>query len=173
MELPTNSKSMNLKHLLSLCSIIFITSCATPYQPYGITGGYKETPLAPDVVRISVEGNGYTSRDRVQDFALLRAAEIALQSGYPYFVVINERNDTSTGSFTTAGSSYTSGSVYGVGNSAYYSGTTTYVPGQTITFQFPETGILVKFMKKKSKDALVFDANFLSTTLRQKYKIER
>jgi hypothetical protein len=173
MDLPSQTKSMNHKYLLPLCCIISITSCATPYQPYGITGGYKETPLAPDVVRVTVEGNGYTSRDRVQDFALLRASEMALQSGYPYFVVINERNDTSTGSFTTAGSSYTSGSVYGVGNSAYYSGTTTYIPGQTITFQFPETGILVKFVKKKSKDALVFDANFLLTTLRQKYKIQR
>lgn len=163
---------MNLKNLLILCCIVSITSCATPYQPYGITGGYKETPLAPDVVRITVEGNGYTSRDRVQDFALLRAAEMALQSGYPYFVVINERNDTSTGSFTTAGSSYTSGSVYGVGNSAYYSGSTTYVPGQTLTFQFPETGILVKFLKVKLKDAMVFDAKFLTATLKQKYKIQ-
>jgi hypothetical protein len=173
MEIPSHSKSMNLKNLLSICCIVSITSCATPYQPYGITGGYKETPLAPDVVRITVEGNGYTSRDRVQDYALLRAAEMALQSGYPYFVVINERNDTSTGSFTTAGSSYTSGSVYGAGNSAYYSGTTTYVPGQTLTFQFPETGLLVKFLKVKSKDAMVFDAKFLTNTLKQKYKIQR
>ena len=163
---------MSLKNFFAICCTVSITSCATPYQPYGITGGYKETPLAPDVVRITVEGNGYTSRDRVQDYALLRAAEMALQSGFPYFVVINERNDTSTGSFTTAGSSYTSGSVYGVGNSAYYSGTTTYVPGQTYTFHFPETGILVKFLRKKTKDAMVFDAKFLTATLKQKYKIQ-
>ncbi len=163
---------MSLKKIFAICCTVSITSCATPYQPYGITGGYKETPLAPDVVRITVEGNGYTSRDRVQDYALLRAAEMALQSGFPYFVVINERNDTSTGSFTTAGSSYTSGSVYGVGNSAYYSGTTTYVPGQTYTFHFPETGILVKFLRKKTKDAMVFDAKFLTATLKQKYKIQ-
>lgn len=163
---------MKIKSLFFLAGTLLIAGCATPYQPSGLTGGYKETLLAPDIVRITVEGNGYTSRDRVQDFALLRASEMALQSGYPYFAVINERNDSSTGSFTTAGSSYTSGSVYGVGNSAYYSGTTTYMPGQTMTFQFPETGLLVKFLKRKPNDALVFDANFLSATLRQKYKIK-
>ena len=29
-----------------------------------------------------------------------------------------------------------------------------------------------KFLKKKPADALVFDANFLSSTLKQKYKIK-
>jgi hypothetical protein len=163
---------MKNKYLICLSGTSVILGCATPYQSSGLTGGYKETKLAPDIARITVEGNGYTSRDRVQDFALLRASEMALQSGYPYFTVLNERNDSTTGSFTTAGSSYTSGSVYGVGNSAYYSGTTTYAPGQTMTFQFPETGLLVKFLKKKPADALVFDANFLSSTLKQKYKIK-
>lgn len=164
---------MKKKFLYCLAVASFISGCATSYQPSGFTGGYKETILAPDIARITVNGNGYTSRDRVQDFALLRASEIALQSGYPYFAVLNEQNDSSTRSYTTAGASYTSGSVYNVGNNSYYSGTTTYMPGQTTTFQFPETGLLVRFLKKKPTGALVFDANFLTSTLKQKYKIKK
>jgi hypothetical protein len=76
---------MKNKYLICLSGTSVILGCATPYQSSGLTGGYKETKLAPDIARITVEGNGYTSRDRVQDFALLRASEMALQSGYPYF----------------------------------------------------------------------------------------
>ena len=161
-----------LKRTASLVLAMLPIGCATPYQPSGFTGGYKETQLAPDIVRVYVNGNGYTGRERVQDFALLRAAELALNSGYPYFVVLSESNEKSTGSFTTAGSSHTSGSLYGVGNNSYYSGTTTFIPGQTVTFEYPKTGMIVKFLKKKSNDGLVFDADFLSRNVKAKYKIK-
>jgi hypothetical protein len=163
---------MNKNYLLCLVGVAFISGCATPYQPSGLTGGYKETKLGADIARITVNGNGYTSRDRVQDFALLRASELALESGYPYFVVLNERDDSTTATYTTASTSYTTGTIHGAGNSAHYAGTTTYIPGQTMTYEYPETGLLVKFLKKKPADSLVFDANFLTSTLKQKYQIK-
>jgi hypothetical protein len=61
--------------------LAFLCSCATPYKSNGIAGGYSDTALAPDVYRISFQGNGYTSRDRAQDFAVLRAADLTLSHG--------------------------------------------------------------------------------------------
>ena len=36
------------------------------------------------------KGNGYTSKDKTFDFALLRSAELTLENGYRYFVVVGE-----------------------------------------------------------------------------------
>ncbi len=59
--------------LASVFSLWFLSGCATSYQQRGFAGGYSETQLAPDVFRVNFEGNGYTSSERAQDFALLRA----------------------------------------------------------------------------------------------------
>jgi len=57
---------------------LIIVGCATGYHQNGFTGGFSETRLAPDVFRITFRGNGYTSAERAQDFALLHASELVL-----------------------------------------------------------------------------------------------
>jgi len=157
---------------VTVVSTLLLSGCATSYQSTGFTGGYSETKLAPDVVRVVFRGNGYTRKERAQDLALLRAAELSLAAGCPYFAVLSENSDTKAHSFTTAGTSHTTGSAYVVGNQAYYSGQTTHIPGQTITFYKPETGILVQFLKEKPSEGFVFDAAFLVKELKGKYKIK-
>jgi hypothetical protein len=162
---------MKIAPTLLLASALFIGGCATAYQPNGYTGGFSETKLAPDVVRVVFTGNGYTSKQRAQDLALLRAAELSLAAGSPYFAVLSESTDVRHNSVTTSGTSYTTGSAYVVGNQAYYSGQTIHSPGQTMNFYHPESGILIKFLKEKPTNALVFDATFLVGSLKEKYKI--
>lgn len=163
-----------MKTILTLTAVgvLLLAGCATSYQSTGFTGGYSETKLAPDVVRVVFRGNAYTKKERAQDLALLRAAELSLAAGYPYFMVLSENSETKAHSFTTAGSSHTTGSAHFVGNQAYYSGQTTYQPGQTMTFFKPETGILVRFLKEKQPDVFVFDAAFLLRELKEKYKVQ-
>lgn len=156
-----------------LCTfVLFLAACSTTYQPTGFTGGFEETVLAPDVVRVVFSGNGYTARQKTQDFALLRAAELAKKAGYRYFVLLNQETSSTAQSFTTAGTSYTTGTVQSYGNRASYSGQTVSYPGQTITFNKPETGLLVKFLNEKPAGVLVFDADFLIQTLTEKYHIK-
>ncbi|MBW7895673.1 MAG: hypothetical protein H3C27_11210 [Opitutaceae bacterium] len=157
---------------VTLVISLLLTGCATSYQSSGFTGGYSETKLAPDVVRVVFHGNGYTRQERAQDLALLRAAELTLEAGCSYFVVISKNSDTKAQSFTTAGTSHTTGSAYVVGNKAYYSGQTTHYPGQTVTFYKPKTGILVQFLKEKPSEGFVFDAAFLVEELKKKYGIK-
>lgn len=73
--------------------IPLLISCATLYQPEGLTGGYSETRIAENVWRVFFRGNGFTSQERAIDFALLRSAELCLGSGYRYFVVIEVANE--------------------------------------------------------------------------------
>lgn len=69
-----------------------LAGCATGYHEMGITGGFAETRLAPEVYRVTFEGNGYSDPVRVQDFAMLRAAELALAHGFTHFVLIDARD---------------------------------------------------------------------------------
>ena len=163
---------MKILKLITFIAPLVFAGCATSYQANSITGGFSETKLAPDVVRVKFRGNGYTKQERAQDFAMLRAAELAVKDGYPYFVILNETNDSKTSSFSTGGYAQTTGSAYMSGNRAYYSGQTTYSPVQTYNIYKPESGILVRFLKVKPEGGLVFDASFLISTLKEKYKIK-
>jgi hypothetical protein len=159
-------------YILFVTWVFLIAGCATGYQPTGFTGGYSETRLAPDVVRVVFLGNGYTGKERSQNFALLRGAELTVAAGFQFFRVLSENTDKSAYSFTTGGSSYTTGSAYAVGNQVNYTARTNYIPGQTMTFYKPETGLLIQFVGEKPQDGFAFDAAFLIKNLREKYNIK-
>jgi len=155
------------------CVTIFhLAGCATPYQSNGFTGGFSETQLAPDVFRVYFCGNGYTSGERVQDFALLRASELSLQHSFKYFAILEQNNSVKSYSYSTPGEAYTTGSVDIHGNTATFSGYTTYEPGKTYTFYKPKTGLLIQCFAEKPDGIYTFDASFLQQSLKQKYKIK-
>lgn len=70
------------KILITAVSAITLTACMTPYTSDGLLGGYSETQVAENVWKVSFQGNGYTSRERAENMALLRSAELTLQEGY-------------------------------------------------------------------------------------------
>jgi hypothetical protein len=67
-----------------------LAACAAPapYAPRrpGETTGYTDRELAPGRYRVTFAGNSVTARDTVQDFLLLRAAEVTLAAGGTHFV---------------------------------------------------------------------------------------
>lgn len=160
---------MNRKLVAILSSATLLSGCATAYQRTGFSGGFSETQLAPDVFRVSFSGNGFTPPDRVQDFAMLRAAELCSGAGLPYFAVVDSVDQSVTQNVTMPGMAQTTGQVNVVGNTAVYSGTTTYSPAQTYSFYTPGVGMMVRCLPEKSDGGMTFDAQFLSTTIRAKY----
>jgi hypothetical protein len=161
-----------MKSLFVAFLAFLFCSCATPYKSSGIAGGYSDTALAPDVYRISFQGNGYTSKQRAQDFAVLRAADLTLSHGYRYFAVVNETEGGRSGTVNTPGYSYTTGSAVAVGNYAYGNAHTTYVPGASIPFYFPESGLVIRCFKERPEGIFAFDAAFVSHSLREKYQLK-
>lgn len=149
-----------------------LTACATEYQSSGFTGGFNDTQLAPDVFRVSFSGNGFTSSDRVQDFALLRAAELTLANDARYFAMISSADQSRTDTYVTPGSSQTTGTVSAYGNTGYYSGTTTYSPPQVHTYYKPGVGMLIRIFQTKPESDFVFDASFIANSIRTKYGIK-
>lgn len=163
---------MRLSFYLFVTVAVLVSGCATSYQSTGLTGGYSETQLAPDVFRIYFRGNGYTSGERAEDFAMLRAADVCLQHGFNCFALLDESSSSSTSAITTPGYAYTTGSAYAYGNSATYSGYTTYSPGQTILIHKPRAGLMIRAFQTKPDAIFTFDAAFLEKSLKQKYHIQ-
>lgn len=73
-----------------------LAACATPtpYQPFrvyragGVHGGYFEERLGPNHFLVRFHGNSMTSRERVEQALLYRAAKLSLQNGFDHFVIV-------------------------------------------------------------------------------------
>lgn len=153
-----------LGRLILAAAICLLSACATEYQPRGLTGGFSETALAPDTYKIVFLGNGFTDPDRANDYALLRAADLALLNGYPYFVILDEQNtlrQTTAYMPTTTTISASHGRA-----------TATTYGGQPFTINFPHSTEFVKFLKEKPADGEAFDAAFVQHSLKTKYGIK-
>ena len=77
---------------------IVLAGCASipPYHAAGDGSGYgfAEQKIEADRFRVTFKGNSSTSRQAVENFLLYRAAEITLESGGDYFIMVG--NDTET-----------------------------------------------------------------------------
>lgn len=147
--------------------------CATSYQKTGFAGGYSETQLDENVFRVSFRGNGYTGRERAADFTLLRSAELTLENDFQYFAIIDASSDTSHSSYTTPARSYTTGSVYGSGNNAYGSATTTTTGGQTYNISKPSASNTIVCFKEKPETVFTYNAKFIYESIAKKYGIQK
>jgi hypothetical protein len=163
---------MKYLSIIILLSIL-LSGCATSYQSSGSTGGYSETQLDENVFKISFRGNGFTGRERVADFALLRSAELSLQNGYKYFVVIDENSYTSNSTYTTPTTSNTTANVYGSGNYAYANATTTTYGGQTYNVSKPSSSSTIVCFKEKPENTFSYNASFIYKNITKKYSIEQ
>jgi hypothetical protein len=82
----TSSKSTLSAWLALSTSVCLIAACSTPYQPFTLTGGYKDRQLAPGLYAVEFKGNGKTSSDLVLDMYLYRCAELTVQNHFDLFV---------------------------------------------------------------------------------------
>ena len=68
---------------------------ATPYQPlvpgHGASGGFSDTRLAADRFSVTFRGNSLTSRETVETYLLYRAAELTLEQGGDWFVMVDRQ----------------------------------------------------------------------------------
>lgn len=80
-----------------LCAVVMLglTSCASPYDSSGLTGGYSDQQLEPGIWRVRYGGNGYTTPETVQTFWLYRCAELAKEQGYDGFEILSNLQLTS------------------------------------------------------------------------------
>lgn len=124
-------KGRTMKHglLLALAATILVSACASSgslYHPASSarTSGYSERKIEDNRYRVTFTGTQSTTAGVVQDYALLRAAELTLNMGFEWFYVVAretvEQDDGSRGSgFYSAGRSGRYCGVYGCRDGLY------------------------------------------------------
>ena len=164
-----------MRNLLTIAlAVASLGGCATAYQQQGFSGGYSETQLGENIFQVSFRGNGYTSRERASDFNLLRSAEVVLEHGFRYFIIVESERGSTLGTYTTPTTSHTTANAYGSGNYARSSATTTTYGGQTYVISRPTAAnTILSFKDKPETGGLVFDAQFVANSIRQKYGLKR
>jgi len=113
---------------------------------------------------VNFKGNGFTSRERSSDFALLRCAELANNNGFEYFTIIDAQQYTDNRTYTTPTQTKAKVSVYG--NTAYGSSTT--YGGQTYNISKPSNSNTVICFKEKP-EGFSYNVKFLIRSLKEKY----
>lgn len=71
---------------------LLVISCATAYQPRGLTGGFSETQVSATSYIVQFRGNGFSTSAGVAMLVLRRAAELTLENGFRYFRVTDSEN---------------------------------------------------------------------------------
>ena len=109
-------------------SLLGASGCSTTgplYTPYqaAVPGkfGFSEQRIEAARYRIVFEGNSRTTRQRVEDSLLLRAANVTLETGYDWFQIVNRATDPKTYQMRvpTIGSSWGGGFGYNGGFASY------------------------------------------------------
>lgn len=93
----------------SAIATLGLAACAvtpTPYQPAGLpgasaSGGFSELQLEPNRFRVNFAGNSYTGRETVENYLLLRAAELTLSQGGDWFTTVERDTERRTRYQTT------------------------------------------------------------------------
>lgn len=148
-------RSTLLAACLALC-LPAVSCIEAPYQKstwWKGRVGFTDTRLAPDVFRVSFTGNESTSPERVQDFALLRGAELCLHNGFAYLSIERESNQVLRE--TTPITSDEEGRISG---------------GEEISK--PVSHLRVRCHKEEPEEKEVFSSTFLVKNLKAKYGVK-
>ena len=86
--------------VVALLLTLLLAACAAPepsfYAPKVSGDGYAEEELGKGLYRVSFQGNHVTSKERVQNYCLYRAAELTLELGGERFAVYDKQTDQFT-----------------------------------------------------------------------------
>lgn len=80
--------------IFAIILLPLLFACATPYQKKGFRGGWTDSQISENTFKISFKGNASTKQERVEELALLRAADLTLNNGYKYFILMSDKGST-------------------------------------------------------------------------------
>jgi hypothetical protein len=154
--------------LSALLLVALLSGCASTYSAKNVFNGYSDTRLGENIFQVAFQGDGFDSRERVTDFALLRSAEIAMENGFSHFVIASMADNSSGATYVTPIN--TQAYATSVGRTVY--GTANTYGGQSFFITYPNTtNTIVCFKEKPDIQGLVYEARFVVASIKAKYKL--
>jgi hypothetical protein len=107
---------MNFKCIAIVLTLLALAGCADPtaYQPATTErgNGYSDQRLAENRFRVTFNGNSVTKRETLENYLLLRSAEVTRDAGYSWFAFDNRDTEAKT-TYNTAFAGYGWGPGFG------------------------------------------------------------
>jgi hypothetical protein len=156
---------------------VILCSCGTPYRPMKNGTGFVDSQIAPGLFNVGFQGNGHDTSEKVADFALLRAAQLALGHGCPYFAVVDITNTSSARPYIDRQQFHTD---YPPGMGLPPPSLGGYDPyrfGYIVEYEQPRiyfrpgTRFVVQCFKTKPAKPFTYDAATLEESLKRKYNL--
>ena len=155
-----------------VCLLILMSGCAPRYQKAGkFDYGYRDIKLQEDMFKISYDGNSYMSKRQAEDFATLRAAEVVLDNGYAYFVILESEIELKEELRTTEAVSRTKIETDDPGDVEIE---TRGRPSELQTRMYPQVTLLVQCFNQEPQRASgrIYEARFVKQSIRSTYELE-
>jgi len=155
-----------------LAASFFLCSCATPYQPLDHRYGYSEQQVGKDVYEVTFLGNADTSYERAFDFAMLRAADIALSRRAKSFALLDLTNLSFVRTYKTPTLYYWTPS-HAAGPADWTARDSLVMePAQERTYYRPGVKLKVKLLSDPPGSYYPYDPAKESERLKRKYRIK-
>ncbi len=168
-------KTFILALMMATVFILGLSGCGRlahkGYRPnagFGI--GFSDTQLGENIFRVTYEGDEYISGERARDFCLLRASDLSIANGFRYFVVQDSEKDSKISATTTPNAydftTLPTKPARPIGFQGQPQSTTTHLKSSPII-----SYTILCFQEEPEGGRVVYDAWFLTGSIRQKYGI--
>ena len=137
-----------MKVFYSVLLLLLLNACAKPLQPDNYGDLISSTRVDQDTFQVSSPGGANSEDEKSVDLSLLRSAEIALENGFSYFVIVESDSQQ---------------------DSAYEA--TTY-GDETYSHSDPGTTNTIVCFKQKPQ-GFAYVALFVKASLRSKYNLDQ
>jgi len=166
-----------------LAALLISAGCIAP-APYQalVSGktksGYAVQKISDDKFRVIFVGNSTSGAKRVSDYALLRAAELALKNQLPYFVMVKQTpatrlDDVQPSAIFASGGGPTSPSDSASDSSNVGGGGSPPAPGAILDLAMIDDVQCYANPPESKPDTPVYDARRISAELRKKYSVDQ
>lgn len=150
---------------------VLISGCATPYQSRDITGGFEEYFINEGVYKVSFRGNAYTAIEKAINFTLLRSAELTLEKGYNYFLILDEESYFKETKTKMPDRISVNSRVRETPDRIRLRVTVKHFPGQEISIHKPRSSNTIMMFQYPPSDDDYYDARFVTRTLKRQYDL--
>jgi len=133
--------------------------------------GYSDTQLNETVYRVSYAGYGIP-QSQCDDFALMRAAEVARGKGFKYFRIVTEKQSSHSESFYLPGSTHTTGTVSRYGNFSAINATS-YSSGLMGTVNYPVSTLTIEVLNEQDSSPESLNAELISSSLAKRHGVTK